>query len=561
MNPNAPAPSRHGTAAVMAAVSVALVAATFVPYALQAANPPEGRTFLWMFQRLPDEASYLMWMDQHASGRLLVQNRMGLGIDGTLPPNPVWLVLGRVQAWTGLPGIAVYHAGRAVLALAYLWALGALCLRVLPSRRQALAAFLVAATGSGLGWLESAGLPVRSADWITELWGFPSLFHYPHFAASLALAAWGLLLLWRARAPGADGRPPAAPLADAAGAGLAWGLLVWVHPYTAGTLYAALALTLPLERLGAPKAAGSPRRAWLDARPAFVVLGIGAVSIVAMALHMAYSPAMQSWAAQNRLPSPPPAAYLLGFGVVAVGAAWGAALRFLRRDWPPMWRFLGAWILAAAVLAYAGPLIPFERRCVEGVHLALVLLAVAAIGPRLDRLGRAGAALALAGMVAAVAPTNVVMLATEAARPKASAQVRDDWPDLFATVRALPGERTVCTDGRTAMFLAAFAGATVNAGHDQLTPDLPARLAAFDAFVSTPAPWSDRVAWMAAAGCRWLVLTPKAIAARGPADFPDDAVAARGRTWVLLGPAEPRPAGGPSGSAHPGRSPTPTNPP
>ncbi|HOI09216.1 MAG TPA: hypothetical protein PK313_01950, partial [Myxococcota bacterium] len=127
--------------------------------------------------------------------------------------------------------------------------------------------------------------------------------------------------------------------------------------------------------------------------------------------------------------------------------------------------------------------------------------------------------------------------------------------------RALPGERTVCTDGRTAMFLAAFAGATVNAGHDQLTPDLPARLAAFDAFMSTPAPWTERVAWMTAAGCRWLVLTPKAMAARGPADFPDDAVAARGRTWVLLGPAEPRPAGGSSGSAHPGHSRTPTNPP
>ncbi len=514
----------------MFAISIALVAATFVPYAIQAANPPDGRTFTWMFQRLPDKASYLMWMDQHAAGHIAVENRMALGVAGSMPPNPVWLVLGRIQAWTGLPGIAVYHAGRAALALVYLWVLGALCLAALPTTRQAMAAFLMAAAGSGLGWLESLGLPVRSADWITELWSFPSLFLYPHFAASLALTAGGLLLLWRARAPGGNGTPGHDTIQNAIGAGLLWAALVWVHPYTAGTLYIAVVLSLLLDRIGT--------RPPIDARPGVIVLALGGLSIVAMAVHMASSPAMQAWAAQNRLPSPPPAAYLLGLGVVGIGAAWGTARRVWQRDWPPQWRFLVAWAAAAAVLAYSGPLVPFERRCIEGVHIALALLAAGAIGPWLDRLGRLGAAAALAAMVVVIAPTNVVMLVVESANPKASAQVRDDWPELFQTVRSLPGERTVCTDGRTGMFLAAFAGASVFAGHDQLTPDLPARLAEFDAFLETAAIWPERAAWMAKRGCRWLVLTPKTVAAHGPDEFPEAVVAARSRTWILLGPVD-----------------------
>jgi hypothetical protein len=482
-----------------------------------------------------------MWMDQHAAGHLAVRNRMAIGIEGTLPPNPVWLVLGRVQAWTGLPGIVVYHAGRAALSLAYLWILAALCLRALPTHRQALAAFLMAAAGSGLGWLASLGLPVRSADWITELWGFPSLFHYPHFAASLALAAGGLLLLWRARS--ADDRDLSARGINwnATGAALCWALLVWVHPYTAGTLYAALFLSLLLDRLG-------PRPA-VDARPGTLVLGVGALSIVAMAAYMSGSPAMQAWASQNRLPSPPPAAYLLGLGIVGALAAWGIVARFARRDWPPTWRFLAAWVVAAAALAYASPLIPFERRCVEGVHIALALFAASAIGPFVDRMSRLGAAAAMAALVVAVAPTNVVMLVVESANPRASAQIRDDWPELFDTVRALPSERTVCTDGRTGMFLAAFGAATVQAGHDQLTPDLAGRLAAYDAFLDTPAPWADRAAWMARTGCRWLVLTPKALARRGAGEFPDAVVAARGRTWVLIGPVDGAPPSDPEAHA------------
>ncbi len=537
-----PWPSPTAVRRIMAIAALLVTAATFIPYLVQASHPPDGRTFTWMFLRLPDEASYLMWMDQHAAGRLWAENRMALGVDGAIPPNPVWLVLGRIQAWTGLPGIAIYHAGRAALALVYLAVLGALCLRALPSPRQALAAFLVAATGSGLGWLESTGLPVRSADWITELWGFPSIFHYPHFAAALALAAGGLLLLWRARdSQAAEQASSSRAMADAAGAGLAWGLLVFVHPYTAGTLYVALGLSLLLEwpATWGRRPEATPWRDRLRAvSPALIVLGIGMIAVLLMAFQVAGSPAMRTWAAQNRLPSPPPAAYLLGVGLVGVGAAWGIARRLQARDWPPMWRLLAAWIVAAAGLAYAGPLIPFERRCVEGVHVALVLFAVAAIGPWLDRIGRRATALVLAGLVLAVAPTNVLMLAREAANPAASAQVRDDWPDLFRTVRSLPHPRTVCTDGRTGMFLAAFAGATVNAGHDQLTPDLPARLAEFDTFVQTPAPWPQRASWMQDAGCRWLVLTPKTVAGLPPDDFPESRVAARGRTWVLLGPAD-----------------------
>jgi len=501
-------------------VSVLLVGATFVPYAAQWSRQDDGRVFTGLFVRVPDGCSYLSFMDQHREGAILVQNRMALDAPGSLLPNPAWLLLGHVARWTGLPAIAVYHGGRAVFALLWLGVLSRLCVRALPGRpRTAFAAFLMAASASGLMWLRVFGLDVETADWIPELWTWPSILLYPHFALSLALVGAGVLGWWR-YADGGRRR-------DLAAAAACLFLLGLVHPYTA----LALLVTLALHRVVARFARGlqSPGSGWLIAA---LVAGLGVLGS-----QWWWSPAMRSWAAENVMRSPPPLDYLLGLGLPGFLALIGAARRTWTHTWDSRGVFCGCWVLAAFGLAYAAPLVPVERRCVEGVHLAVCLLGAPALGGWLERLSKPAAVAVCAALVLAVIPTNVGVAWREATS-RVPGRVHDDWPDLFERVRALPGPRTVLADARTGMFLAGFAGATVYAGHDQLTPRLPDKIASLKAFLEQPAPWSHRLEFLRRVGARWLVTDPRhpPPGVAGEAGLPAAGPVAAGRTWAIWGP-------------------------
>jgi len=509
-------PTRHDVVAW--GIALVAVGATFVPYLAQDASPPPGHVFSWTLTAVPDQCSYLMWMDQHRAGALRPADRMTTdAIGGGFLPNPAWVALGWLAAATGLSLAAAFHAGRALLGLGYLLVLWALMRAWLPGRpRAALAGFGLAAIGSGLAWVQAVGLPVMTADWMPELWTWQSLLYFPHFAASLLLACGALLLLARGRG-------------WAAGGLLA--LLVFVHPYTALPLGLAIGLRWLACRWRGVLDAAAGRRDLAALLP-------WAVAMASLAGWFAANPGMRGWAERNVMPSPPPWQYALGLGLVFVLAAWGAVRLAVRREWDASRALWVSWIAVAALLAYASPLVPYERRCVEGVHVAFAALAASAIAGWLERLRPARAAAAIAGLLVAVVPTNALLLRQEATA-RNPGQVRDDWPSLWDAVRGLPGDaadRTVFTDARTGLFLAAFGGATVFAGHNELTPDFPQKMRVIREFFERPASWPARVATIRAAGCRWLVMDPEDAAALGPDGPPADLLVARGRTWGIWGP-------------------------
>jgi len=92
-------------------------------------------------------------------------------------------------------------------------------------------------------------------------------------------------------------------------------------------------------------------------------------------LSFSTDPFLRTWTAQNLIPSPEPAQYLLAYGLVLPFAIVGIH-QLLRRDaW--MGIFFTAWLLALPLLAYA----PFnlQRRLLEGAWVGLVALAVAGL--------------------------------------------------------------------------------------------------------------------------------------------------------------------------------------
>jgi hypothetical protein len=206
------------------------------------------------------------------------------------------------------------------------------------------------------------------------------------------------------------------------------------------------------------------------------------------------------------------------------------------RAWTPSLRLLAAWIAVAALLAYGSPMIPFERRCIEGVHIALAVFAALAIAPELARRSRWSAAVLAAFVVVASAPGSIATALRECTADNPG-YVDADWPDLARAVRASAGDDGVLAAPRAGLYLAAFAGARVFIGHHEMTPQFGKRLRAVESFFSDPAPADARTAFLAEARCRWVVTNPDTARALPGAGIPPVLVPrAAGSSWMLYGP-------------------------
>jgi hypothetical protein len=84
---------------------------------------------------------------------------------------------------------------------------------------------------------------------------------------------------------------------------------------------------------------------------------------------------LQQWAAQNRLPSPHPAHFLLAYALVIAPAVLGT--RALVRANATLGWFLAAWVGALLLLAYAP--VTVQRRLIEGIWVAISILAAAGL--------------------------------------------------------------------------------------------------------------------------------------------------------------------------------------
>ncbi|MFN2225922.1 MAG: hypothetical protein ACK2UY_06435, partial [Anaerolineae bacterium] len=104
--------------------------------------------------------------------------------------------------------------------------------------------------------------------------------------------------------------------------------------------------------------------------------GLGALPPVAYnAWVFATNPAFGIWASQNRIRSPHPLHYLLGFVLLLLPAIWGAVAA-LRED-KERWLLPVAWVLVVPLLLY----LPFnlQRRMSAAVQVPLALLAAAGL--------------------------------------------------------------------------------------------------------------------------------------------------------------------------------------
>jgi hypothetical protein len=273
------------------------------------------------------------------------------------------LLLGKVANALGLSFVLVYHLARALLGLGLLLTVYVFVSHFTSDVFIRRVAWALIALGSGLGWLLTllgathwlGNLPLDF--WVPEAYVFLVLYNLPHLALAEALLLWSIL--WTLYAFEGKG------LRWSLFAGLAAFAMAWIVPFYAGVLAAALGaylLSLLIRRRRLPW-----RETGLTA-----LTGIGVLPpVVYNAWLFTTNPAFAAWAAQNRILSPHPLLYLLGFALLLVPTAWGA-VQVLRQG-EERWLLPVAWVLVVPFLLY----VPFnlQRRMIAAAQVPLALLA------------------------------------------------------------------------------------------------------------------------------------------------------------------------------------------
>ncbi len=289
----------------------------------------------------------------------------------TEPHNPAYIrlfyvALGHLSRWLNLSAELTFQWARWLLGIVALLALYRLMQQIFPDRFWARTAFLLAALGSGLGWLQlilnwTPGSITPIDFWLIDDYVFFSLSIFPHFAfvtAAMCIA----LHLWLnfLKKPG-------------------WkkvALIIWtailvqlVNPIA----FATIDVSLLASTLFAWWRTQKIRRG--DIVALFSIAIAQLPLLVYNFIVLSNDPLWSQFTTQNQTLSPPPIYYFFGFALFWFLAPIGMVVAFRTKQSP-----LGAavfWVFSGFVLAYA----PFyiQRRFLQNITIPLAILATAGL--------------------------------------------------------------------------------------------------------------------------------------------------------------------------------------
>jgi hypothetical protein len=491
-----------------AAVAVAVMVFTTVPYVFAAAQQGAAWRFSGTLLAVEDGNSYIADLRQGAAGAWLFTLPYSTERHPPVLIYAFYLVLGKLAGTRHEALVAVFHAARFAGGVALLLVSYRFLAELLPGVRQRRLGLLLVALGGGLGWALAllpaplfGSLPI---DFISpEAYSFLVLFSLPHLALARCCLLLGLLAYLRGQG---------------VWAGLAWLGTGFLQPLYVPVAWLVIAADIALEfivsqnhfeaRVGITQA---PVRSLvvseaLKRRVAAAVWAglLSAPMLVYTLVVLSADPTLVRWNAQNRLPSPHVAHYLLGYGVWLVPALLG---------WRSLWRanrrlalFVGGWLLLAPVLLYLP--IPTQRRLIEGVQLPLAALAVWGLSTLAER----GRAWATAVMVGLVVPTTFLLWTgalVAASRPGEPIFVPADQVAVFDWLaeQATPGQAALAAYD-TGNALPAYTPLTAYIGHGPETIGLDEKKPRVARFYAAGTPDAERLALLAEGGIRYVLFGP-----------------------------------------------------
>lgn len=450
-----------------------LLAGSLLPYIYAASASGEGLLFGGFLFNPIDGNSYLAKMQQgwHGSWTFTLPYTAEKGAGSLL--NLYYIFLGHLACWSGLTLLWVYHLARLVGSLVLLAGLFRFIQRTLGEGTSARLAYLIAALGSGMGWLALPWGAFTTDFWVAEAYPFLSAFAAPHFSLGL-----GLLLMLLA--------PPAAPSPELAWLSrglstllLSFGLAI-ISPF--GVVVGLGGLTWPFLKAIFPFCRESFSAA-LGERLPWVLLG-GGPWLLYYQWAAWRDPLLAGWNAQNLTPTPPLWDVVLAFSPFLLLALPGA-VQALRKDSGSMC-WVAAWLLLGIVLLYLP--IGLQRRFMMGFYVAVVVMGVW----MLNRLVHSPRRVWFVGLLlfALTLPTNLVVLLTA----RHAVITRDTHiyysqgeADAFGWIAALtPPDSLILASPDTGLLLPAHTGRRVIYGHPFETVDAETQQAAIEAYFAAP---------------------------------------------------------------------------
>jgi len=439
----------------IALVALALVFVSSLPYLIAWAATPEGAHFTGLVFNPQDGNSYIAKMRQGLAGSWSFRLPYTSEPHDGAPVYLFYLFLGHIARWTGLPLIVVYQAARVAGGAAMLLALYALASRLSDDAGERRAMFLLAALGSGLGWL--MGLRgIMTADlWVPE--------SFPVYAGCLADC--GLQVAGRRE--------------------WVWGLGMILAAVALGVVQP-FGLVAVFGGLGVMLVARVVRERVVPWRAVAWVVGAGVLTLpypLYMQWAMCSDPVLAVWNAQNVTSSPPLWDWALSYGLVLVLAVLGTASA-VRRGVEGDWLLLG-WVMVTLVGMYV-PL-PLQRRLSLGLGVPVGLLGGMgwwrAVRPRI-KARRRGLLRGVVLAFCALTPVFLVLMALLAALAGEPWFYLSDgeWAVLeWLRDEGDPNAVVLCAP-QMGLFVPAWAGQRVVYGHPFETVDAERRKAQVEAY-------------------------------------------------------------------------------
>lgn len=450
-------------------VTLALLVASSLPYLVAWAVTPQGAHFTGILFNPQDGHSYLAKMRQGLAGSWAFRLPYTPEPQWGVPVYLFYLLLGHVARWIGLPLILIYHAARVTGGVLMLIALYVLASHLSADVGERRVMFLLAALGSGLGWL-AGPLGLMTADqWVPEAFPVYSLLANAHFPWAMALmggiaccvlhVAYGNQRSWL------------------------WGTMMGILAVVLGAVqpFGLLSVFGGVGGMLAAWAMREQRVPWRVAVWAVAALAAALPYPVYMQRALNHDPVLRVWNAQNVTPSPPLWDWVLSHGLVLMLAVLGSVVA--ARRGAGGWLLLG-WVVVTLVGMYL-PL-PLQRRLSLGLGMPLGLLAGlgwwrlrARLKPR-----RRGLAQALVLALCTLTPLFIVLMTVLAASGGSPwfYLSSDEWATLaWLRDQGRPDTVVLCSS-RLGLFVPAWAGQPVVYGHPFETVNAEERKAQVEAF-------------------------------------------------------------------------------
>jgi hypothetical protein len=348
-------------------VAILLAALLTVPYLLGYGLARPGSVYSGSLMNAEDTQSYFAKMNQGYEGRWLYQipftpePHQGAFVGG------FYLALGHLAAIINITVPAVWHGARFFSGIILFLTTFIFTATFLPDRQSRWIAYLLAITGSGLGWLlfatgRTLWLGEVPVDFrMPEAHLFFSALTFPHVALGTATM---MTTFWLILHP-LTGRPNR-----------------WCYSFLSGLANLVLAIFYPFMIYPVVAVVGlywlflcyqNREILWGQFGPIALSFIVPAPLLIYYAVVLQENAVFRAWAEQSVTLSPPWPHYLLAYGPLIILALLTVLRRQRRQEMQPLLIFLWFWVGVAVILLYSP--VNQQRRYVQGLQVPLTILA------------------------------------------------------------------------------------------------------------------------------------------------------------------------------------------